>query len=373
MAWHSFKWRVMGTHVPLSSSPSAGTAISAGVEMNQAEFFEANQVNGELTDAQAMQMLALPEGDSDPVPAPQEQTQSSETPAAADDPVKQQTETPKVEEETPVLLAKDGKHTIPYEELEKARKGEQLYKQQAEEYQRKLEEMQSQAAKPQQQAQEQPKAPAATTGWISKEEITRAFGDFSEENLANGIASLVDKRAESLVAAVEAKAEAKAIEKVRAEFEAREVAAKQREHFDAIRSAHPDAESIAQSVELEAWIKQQPSYAQAGILQALQQGTAAQVIEALDAFKSSTTKSVAPAPAPQAQKPVDAPAAAKAAIAKAKSTPPLSLSAFPAGASAAVDEINAVAQMSNGQLMNSFFGNSPEANKARIDRLLTQI
>jgi len=332
--------------------------------MNQAEFFETHQVNGELTDAQAMQMLVLPEGDSDPVPQ-QVQSQSSETPTAADESGQQQTEEPKVEDETPVVLAKDGKHTIPYEQLEEARKSAQLYKQQAEEYQRKLEEVRSQAAQPQQQAQEQPKAPAAT-GWISKEEITQAFGDFSEENLANGIASLVDKRAESIVAAAEAKAEAK----VRAEFETRELAAKQREHFDAIRSAHPDAESIAQSAELEAWIKQQPSYAQAGILYALQQGTAAQVIEALDAFKASTTKSAAPDTAPQAQKPVDAPAAAKAAIAKAKSTPPLSLSAFPAGASAAVDEFNAVAQMSDGQMFNSFSGKPAEQIHARLNQLL---
>lgn len=369
MVWHSFKWRVNGDVCAPLLTPLAGTAISAGAKMNQAEFFETHQVNGELTDAQAMQMLVLPEGDSDPVPQ-QVQSQSSETPTAADESGQKQTEEPKVEDETPVVLAKDGKHTIPYEQLEEARKNAQLYKQQAEEYQRKLLEMQSQAAPPQQQAQEQPKAPAAaTTSWISKEEITKAFGDFSEENLANGIASLVDKRAESLVAAVEAKAEAKAIEKVRAEFKARELEAQQRAHFDAIHAAHPDAESIAQSVELEAWIKQQPSYAQAGILYALQQGTAAQVIEALDAFKASTTKSVAPAPAPQAQKPVDAPAAAKAAIAKAKSTPPLSLSAFPAGASSAVDEVNAVAQMSDGQLLNSFFGKSKEQR----DELLTRV
>ncbi len=335
--------------------------------MNQAAFFEAHQVDGELTDAQNLQMLGLPEGDSNPAPQ-QAQEQSSETPAAADESGQQQTETPKVEDETPVVLARDGKHTIPYEQLEDARKAAQLYKQQAEEYQRKLDELQAQAKS--QQAQEKPQASTAT-GWISKEEIASAFGDFSEEGLANGIASLVDKRAESLVAAVEAKAEAKAIEKVRAEFEARELAAQHKAHFDAIHAAHPDAESIAQSQELAAWIKQQPSYAQAGISYALQQGTAAQVIEALDAFKASTTtKSAATAPAPQAAKPDASASAAKAVIAKAKSAPPLSLSAFPAGASAAVDEANAVLQMSDGQLLNSFFGKSPEQSSAILSRVL---
>lgn len=341
--------------------------------MNQAEYFTANQVDGQLTDEQSMQMLALPEGDSD---AAQTQPQSSDSPDAA---IESETEaksevvesadssTPEPEPEpTPVVLAKDGVHTIPYEQLEEARKAAQHYKQQVEAYQRKLEEAQSQAA--------QPQAPAANAtqaaDWISPDEIAKAFGDFSEAGIAKGVASLVDKRTQAMLADVEARAEAKATERVRAELEARDFEARQRSHFDAIHKAHPDAESIAQSVELEAWIKKQPSYAQAGIAQALQQGTAEQVIEALDAFKAATTSQK---PAVATPPPVDKQAtvaAAKAAIAKAKATPPMSLSAIPAGSSAAVDEASAMLEMSDRDLMSKFGSKSPEQIMALMSRVL---
>lgn len=342
--------------------------------MNQAEYFTANQVDGQLTDEQSMQMLALPEGDSD---AAQTQPQSSDSPDAA---IESDTEaksevvesadsaTPEPEpEQTPVVLAKDGVHTIPYEQLEEARKAAQHYKQLLDEQRRQFEEAQSQAAQRQPQA-----APSATQAadWISPDEIAKAFGDFSEAGIAKGVASLVDKRTQAMLADVEARAEAKATERVRAELEARDFEARQRSHFDAIHKAHPDAESIAQSVELEAWIKKQPSYAQAGIAQALQQGTAEQVIEALDAFKAATTSQK---PAVATPPPVDKQAtvaAAKAAIAKAKATPPMSLSAIPAGSSAAVDEASAMLEMSDRDLMSKFGSKSPEQIMALMSRVL---
>jgi hypothetical protein len=341
--------------------------------MNQAEYFEANQVDGQLTDAQAMQMLVLQEGDSGT--AQTQQPQSSDSPGAA---TESETEaksevvesadssTPEPEP-TPVVLAKDGVHTIPYEQLEEARKAAQHYKQQVDAYQRKLEEAQSQAA--QRQTPADPNATQAT-GWISPDEIANAFGDFSEAGIAKGVASLVDKRTQAMLADVEARAEAKATERVRAELAARDFELQKLSHFDAINKAHPDAESIAQSVELDGWIKQQPSYAQAGIAQALQHGTAAQVIEALDAFKAATTPQK---PAAVTPPPVDKQAtvaAAKAVIAKAKATPPMSLSAMPAGSSAAVDEANAMLEMSDRDLMTKFGNKSPDQIMALMSRVL---
>lgn len=343
--------------------------------MNQAEYFEANQVDGQLTNAQAMQMLALQEGDSGT--AQTQQPQSSDSPDAA---TESETEaksevvesatssTPEPEPEpTPVVLAKDGVHTIPYEQLVEARNTAQHYKQLLDEQRRQFEEAQAQAA--------QRQTPAATnatqdTDWISPDEMAKAFGDFSEAGIAKGVLSLVDKRTQALMADVEARAEAKATERVRAELEARDFEAKQRAHFDAIHKAYPDAESIAQSVELDAWIKKQPSYAQAGIVQALQQGTAEQVIEALDAFKAATTSQK---PAAVTPPPVDKQAtvaAAKAAIDKAKSTPPMSLSAMPAGSSAAVDEASAMLEMSDRDLMNKFGSKSPEQIMSLLSRVL---
>lgn len=359
--------------MPLNSSPSAGTAISAGVKMDQAEFFAANQVDGQLTDSQSMQMLALAlQGDSGTAEQQTQQTQSSETPGAA---IESETETnsevvKNAPEPTPVVLAKDGVHTIPYEELEEARKAAQFFKQQLAEQQllinqqrRAQEEAQATAKHPSDKPQESP--------WISQDEMAKAFGDFSEEGIAKGVASLVDKRAQAMLAEVEARAEAKAAERVRAELQARDLDAQQQAHFDAVYQKHPDAESIAQSVELREWIKTQPSYAQAGIVHALQQGTAAEVIEALDAFKAATT-SQKPAAVPS-QQPVDkqaAAAAAKAVIAQAKSQPPMSLSAMPAGSSAAVDEAAAMLEMSDRDVMAKFGNKSPDQIMALLSRVL---
>ena len=330
-----------------------------GQKLNQAEFFEANQVDGNLTDEQAMQMLALPEGDSATTTA-----QSSDAPDAAQDDstpekVVATADTESDKQSPPVVLARDGVHTIPYEQLEDARRAAQYYKQQ-------LELVQAQA---QQTPIPNPEQPQTKKDWISPEEVSRVMGDFSESAIANGVMTLVDKRAQSMLAEVEARAEAKAAERVRSELEARDYEAAQRSHFDAINKAHPDAESIAQSQELRAWIGSQPSYAQAGIVHALQQGTAEQVIEALDAFKASTAAPKATATTTPATKP-ETLAAAKAAIAKAKAAPPLSLSAVPAGSHAAVDELAAISEMSDAQLLKKFGAlDSPGKSMALLDRI----
>jgi hypothetical protein len=331
-----------------------------GQKLNQAEFFEANQVDGNLTDEQAMQMLALPEGDSATA------AQSSDAPDAAQDDstpekVVATADTESDKQSPPVVLARDGVHTIPYEQLEDARRAAQYYKQQ-------LELVQAQAQAPA-RTEPNPEQPQTQKDWISPEEVSRVMGDFSESAIANGVMTLVDKRAQSMLADVEARAEAKAAERVRAELEVRDYEAAQRSHFDAINKAHPDAESIAQSQELRAWIGSQPSYAQAGIVQALQQGTSEQVIEALDAFKASTAAPKATATTTPATKP-ETLAAAKAAIARAKAAPPLSLSAVPAGSHAAVDELAAISEMSDAQLLKKFGAlDSPGKSMALLDRI----
>lgn len=335
-----------------------------GYKLNQAEFFEAHQVDGNITDAQAMQMLALPEGDSAIT------AQSSEAPDAAQDDsttgkvVAATADTGDDKQTTPVVLAKDGMHTIPYEQLEEARRAAQYYRQQLE-----LAQAQARAqAQAPTRAEQNPEPTQPQKGWISQEEVSQAMGDFSEEAIANGVMTLVDKRAQALLSEVEARAEAKAAERVRAELESRDLQARWNEHFDSVYKAHPDAESIAQSQELQAWISSQPSYAQNGIVHALQHGTAAQVIEALDAFKASTAAPMATATTTPAAKP-ETLAAAKAAIAKAKAAPPISLSAVPAGSHAAVDELAAISDMSDAQLMKKFGSLDSSKSMALLDRI----
>ena len=69
----------------------------------QTEFYLANQVDGTLTDAQTMQMLTLPEGDSTSV-----QSGEPEPAAAVNEPVEVAKEVdPAPIEAQPVILAKD--------------------------------------------------------------------------------------------------------------------------------------------------------------------------------------------------------------------------------------------------------------------------
>ena len=82
--------------------------------LNQAEYFQANAVDGQLTDAQMMHMLGLPEGEITTAPA---EVENNEPPAA---------DVPASNDDKPAMnrlgfACKDGVHTIPYDKLVEAR------------------------------------------------------------------------------------------------------------------------------------------------------------------------------------------------------------------------------------------------------------
>lgn len=308
--------------------------------MNQAEFYEANAVDGNLSDAQMMAMLSLPEGDSAKAQVSVPDAEATPDPA----PVVEV----KAVEAKPVILAKDGVHTIEYEKLVEARDAEKHWKQVALDAQAQLE---AQKAAP----VEQVPAPAEK---LSAEDAD-LFGDFSEEAIAKGVEKMVSVR----TAAIEAKFEAK-LNAVLAPLQEKQAQSAEDAHFSTIQAAHPDVESIAQSAELAAWIDKQPSFVRDGYKAVIAQGTAEQVIEALNTFKASTGK-LAPAPTK-----VSVEAAAQAAIDKAKSAPPMSLSEIPAGSNVASDEAAAMMEMSSTGLMSKFEGKTPEQINALMNRVL---
>ena len=102
----------------------------------QAEYFQANAVDGELTAAQMMELVQLPEGDIALAPAA---SANSSVPDAASDAQTQEptdtqsntTATAPTEAQAQVILAKDGVHTIPYEKLAEAREEGKHWKAQA--------------------------------------------------------------------------------------------------------------------------------------------------------------------------------------------------------------------------------------------------
>lgn len=313
--------------------------------MNQESFYLANQVDGQLSDAQTMQMLGLPEGDS-----AQAQSNVPAVAATPEVPAAEVDVKPVEPEPTPVIVAKDGVHTIPYEKLAEARDGEQHWRRIATEAQQQLD---AQKATP---AAAAPVAPELAAMPLTEGDI---FGDYSEAAIKAGVEKLVASR----TADIEAKFEAK-FSSVLEPLQRQQVESAHDSHFSAINKAHPDVESVVQSAELAQWIATQPSFARSGYQAAIAQGTAAEVIEALDAYKAATGKLTA------APVKTDAAAAAQAAIAKAQSAPPLSLSDIPASSSAAIDESSAMLEMSSAGIMNNLSGKTPEQIRNLMSKLL---
>ncbi len=334
----------------------------------QSEFFLEHAVNGELTDAQMVQMMSLPEGDTSVLleGGMPDATESAEATPDGEQGTTNEAEnesatTPEPEPEKAVVLAKDGVHTIPYEKLAEAREGEKHWKAQAEAAAAELAALRAQA----QQRADAGEAPTQTDAAVATAQAAIAqgvdpaiFGDFSEEALAQGIQKLVDMRVQEQVSA--------ALNKALAPIQQKQQIDAVQSHMSAIYAAHPDADSIAESKELADWIAAQPSFARAGYQAVLQQGTTAQVIEFFDTFKQATGKAAQQNTPEQS----DVSAAAKAALAKAKAQVPTSLSEIPAGSKAHHDEAEALMEMSDSNALNSFMGKSPEQIRALLERAL---
>ena len=255
-----------------------------------------------------------------------------------------------------VVLARDGKHTIPYETLVKHREGEQHWKALAEAAQQQLADLQAQA----QARADAGTAPTKTDNMVATAEAAieagadvGIFGDFSEEALAKGIATLVEQQVQARVNA--------ALEPL-ATKQAKDAAAA---HYDAIYSKHPDADSIAQSTEFAAWVNAQPSAvrnAYWGLFDAKTGGTAEEIVEVFDAFKAVST------PNPNTPAAADPKAAASAAVAAAKATPPASLSSIPGARVEGASELDRAADMSGPDMLEATKNMSPAQIEAWLDR-----
>lgn len=223
-----------------------------------------------------------------------------------------------------VIMAKDGKHTIPFEKLQQAREAErlalekvQLAEQQAQAAIAELEKLRNQQSQSNTAAQQ---AKIDNQIDIAQQAIDNGvdpsiFGDFDEEGLAGGIQTLVQQQ---VAQQVEARLK-QALEPIAQKQQIDET----QQHYAAILQAHPDIESVAESQEFASWRASQPSYAQQAINGVLSQGTTDQVIELFNQFKGNA-QTAAPTSAGIKQ-------AAKAKLDNAQSAIPASLSDIAGG------------------------------------------
>lgn len=326
----------------------------------QAEFFQAHAVNDQLTPEQMAEMLNLPEGDisiigndedgsasPDAAPAPAA-TAPAEPPAKVEPPAPSPAA-------APVLLAKDGVHTIPYETLEQTR----LQAQQAQEEAARLRaENEALKAKTSTPAPTPEPAPAVDAD---------LFGDYSEAAMAQGVSKLVQAAVAPLLKEVESlKGQLGQAEK-QAEVDAATA------HWNALYKAHPDLDSITQSKELQAWIAAKPRLEQKVLNLTLQDGETAEIVEMFDRYKQETgiTQRPAATTPPKATSAADAAAKAAAdAVAAARTKPPTSLSEIPAGTAAHHDPAAALLEMTPSAAMGVFEGKTPEQINALLNKVL---
>lgn len=264
-----------------------------------------------------------------------------------------------------VILAKDGKHTIPYAKLEEARHAEQAARAAAKAAQDELAALRAQAD----QRAAAGVAPTAADNAsaivqqaLESGEVDPAiFGDFSEGAMAKGIATMVREGLTQGFTALRQE-----LAPIKDQHQASEVD----KHYGAIYQAHPDADSVAESQELENWIASKPSFvrdAYRSVLDPQGRGTAAQVVELFDTFKKETgANQAAVAPAPS----VDPKAAAKAAIAAIAPAVPSSLSDFPGGRSGATSFADRMASMSEVDLFNAV--NAGEISQSQLNDYLNR-
>lgn len=340
---------------------------------SQDSFYES--IDGALTPEQAVQALALAEqgdtgaqpdnsGAPSTAPAP---ANTSATDGQGAAPAPAPATEAQLTADNAVILAKDGKHTIPFDQLDKARQQRDAhkaeadtYRAQAEEAQRKLTELQAQA----QLREDQGKAPTAADNMAAHAQAAidagadvSLFGDFSEESLAAGIQKLV---AQQVAAQVKEQMD-KAVAPLQAKQQQEDATA----HYSAIYGAHPNADSIAQSNEFKAWVDSHPSAVRNAYWQLFDPekgGTATEIIEVFDAFKAGTEKQSTTTPA------VNPKAAAAAAVRGAQAAVPSSLSSIPGGRADGLSSEESMAGLSGPELYAALEGKT----QAQIDAFLNQ-
>lgn len=259
------------------------------------------------------------------------------------------------------ILAKDGKHTIPYDKLVEARNGEKEWKQ-------KFDEAQQQLAQLQADAQErQDKGQAATVqdnqANIAQQAIDQGidpviFGDFSEKDLAAGIHKLVNQQVSTLVQ--------EQLKTALAPMQQQQQLSAEQAHFNEIFTAHPDAESVIESKEFNDWKSAHPSFIQSAYDTVLDKGSAAQVVELLGLYKSGTQSTQQAAQQNQSTDAVKA--AAQKAVSQAQTPVPNSLSDLPQGSPAGVSRDERLANMSPAELADEMQSWTQEQREQYMNR-----
>lgn len=360
------------------------------IEKQQQEFIES--LDGDLTPEQAAQLLEMGQGDTGTAPETEAQPAASPEPEGEDD--DGEAEKPEAEQnledpgeidesqltaENTVILTKDGKHTIEFEKYQGLRNRAQIAEERAAAAEAELARVRAEAEANFAQLQAEARARADAGAAPTERDLQVAtaakamdqgasidlFGDFSEEALANGLDKLVDVKLDAKLDAMLEARLAKRLQPI--EQQHQQNAAKA--HFDAIYTAHPDADSIVESKELADWIGTKPGFAQQQYWAVLEKGSSRDVIAMFDEFKSAT--GATQQATPPARDPKQVQAAAKKAIETAPKPVPASLSDIPGGRPAGQSRFEQMAEMTDPvELLEHMNALSPEQRQQYLNRYI---
>jgi len=306
-----------------------------------------------------------PEGDppTDPPADPPKEKSSEEEPEKKPEEPEAATKEPEPEPEKPEekqeidgILAKDGKHVIPYKRLEEVQAKAQRLEQTVQEQTALLQELQAAAQRDKD----------AGTGTDEQQAVLDAYeGDYPDvmEDLRPHLEKMIASKAMEAVRSL-----SEEVQRLKAEV----VPVKERQaldaHFAAIAEKYPNFESIGASTEFEAWVQSKPEFLRKQIVQVAGKGTAEEVIEVLDLFHDEKPKDP-PKEDPKKEQ-IDIEKAAQEKLEAAKRPTPKSLSDVPGTTMAHHDENEALLNMSAQQLNAKFSQMTPDKIFETLDRTL---
>lgn len=256
----------------------------------------------------------------------------------------------------PSVIAKDGEHTIPYEQLQEARNAAKRWEQIATEAMQKLEAAANEAdADPQKASADiRDLIKQSSEAWIDSD-----FEKFEElqvqihEEMQRSATSVAEARVEKMLQEERARTESASEQML---FQS-EVAKAQAAH-PFLDVASPEGNPLA----IELVVAQRDKFIAEGLSPSEALKNAVGKVAPLFQPKEETTKPTQPQ--------ADAAKLAADAIAKAKPKAPTSLSEVPAGSSAPHDEAAAMREMSGVKLLNKFGGMSQEKIMELMSRVI---
>jgi len=321
------------------------------MEITDLEYFEKNQVDGVIPpDKMAGLLLG---GEPPAVEAEQEAVAGEEA-----EPAKEvvPAEPAAVPEPEPVIMAKDGVHTIPYEKLVEARVEASSARTALEEQISKNAELQTAMDKmaTAQNAQAEGAATQEETNEIL-DEVRKEFPD-----LVTAFETMLTKERGFYTAQIAAQAEEiNTLKSDIAPVKEKAVKADKEEHFNSVRKIHNDLDTIVAGEELGTWIESQPEVLQKAYVEIINNGHAADVVKMLDTFKAAT--GYQPPAGDTAGQGKQADGQTAAGIPAPKRPVPTSLSEIPGGSQVPHNQVDAIMSAGNPlKQIDAFMGKTPD-------------